>query len=135
MISLLVSFKKHSNTQYLLMLTGWTSLLVISIVGINLFFNFVIPTNSQTYFLTKDFVTNLVMFVIVPLMLIIRNENMSKYVSQHISTMPYYNILFAIYNKFSAMLLNKRGKNNSVTPLPNVENVVFINDSQTIIHI
>ena len=118
-------FLKNQNTTAItvqcLYFTGWSSLLVTSIIWIHLFFDFVIPTNSQTYYLTKDFVSNLAIFVIVPLMLIIRNEKMSKYVSQHISTKQYYISLKTLYHGCIAILPTKKGRINSVTPLPSVE--------------
>ena len=116
--------------------TGWASLIITSIIWIHLFFDFVISIKKgQTYFLTKDFVTVLVLFVIVPVVLIIRSEKMSKYVLQHITSNQYFLILASIYERCSAMLPNKRDRNNTVTPLPNIENMVFIDDSQRITHI
>ena len=114
---------------------GWASLLVISMIWIHLTFIFFVPTNSQTYFLTKDFVTILVIFVIVPLLLIIRNKNMSKYVIQRISANQYYIMFAVMYNRCSALMPNKADRNNSVTPLPNIENMDFINENQRTIYI
>ena len=120
---------------YTIFSTGWASLLVISMIWIHLTFNFFVPTNSQTYFLTKDFVTILIIFVIVPLLLIIRNKNMSKYVIQHISANQYYIMFAVMYNRCSALMPNKADRNNSVTPLPNIENMDFINENQRTIYI
>ena len=135
----LIIFLKNQNTTAItvqcLYFTGWSSLLVTSIIWIHLFFDFVIPTNSQTYYLTKDFVTNLVIFVIVPLMFIFGNENLTKYVLQHISLNQFYTICNSTYQSCSAVLPNKRCRGNHVTPLPQKDNSVYIDDNQRIIYI
>ena len=68
-------------------------------------------------------------------MLIIKNENMSKYVTQHISANQYYIMCAVIYNRCSALMLNKADRNNSVTPLQKIENADFINENQRTIYI
>jgi hypothetical protein len=68
-------------------------------------------------------------------MFIIGNENLSKYILQHISTNQYYIILNCFYNRCIALLPNKINKNNSVGPLPKTDNLPFFDDSQRIVYI
>jgi hypothetical protein len=90
---------------------------------IHSFFDFVIPTNSQTYFLFKDFITIVAVFITMPIIMIMHNENMSKYVAQHLQENFYSYILINIPNLCKKMFGKKKVKKfNSILPIPYTEN-------------
>jgi hypothetical protein len=45
---------------------GVFSLIVIGVIGMHVFFDFVMPNNSQSYYLAKDFITTFCLFFIIP---------------------------------------------------------------------
>jgi hypothetical protein len=36
------------------------------VIGVHFFFDFIMPNNSQSYYLTKDFITNFFLFLVIP---------------------------------------------------------------------
>ena len=107
------------------MFLGLTSLLVSLIIGIHFFFDFVLPNNSQMYFLAKDFVTNFVLFLVIPFAMVLKNDNMKNYILNNISKTKFFGILHNLSTS-SFSLLNHR--HNSVSPLPSCQDDLNKND-------
>ena len=66
----------------LLKTTGTFTVLTLSVVLGQSLFLFIWSSNGQTYHLAKDLVTNSVVFVVTPAVLLFRNKKMVKFVSQ-----------------------------------------------------
>ena len=79
----------ESNTD-VLKKTGLLSLLIVAVISGQTIFQFVLPVNKDTFHLIKDFTTNLILFVLLPLLLIVCNKNMSKFILQIISESKIY---------------------------------------------
>jgi len=87
----------ESNTD-VLKKTGLLSLLIVAVISGQTIFQFVLPVNKDTFHLIKDFTTNLILFVLLPLLLIVCNKNMSKFILQIISESKIYRFCNRILN-------------------------------------
>ena len=79
----------NANTE-VLRKTGLLTLLTVSVLGGHFLLQFVLPVEKETLHLVKDFLTNLFLFVLVPMAIIFRNKNMLKFVGQTVSDTEMY---------------------------------------------
>ena len=54
--------------------------MVVLVFSLHLIFDFVIPSNSQSFYLAKDYTTIFFLFVAIPLVVIVKNENILNFV-------------------------------------------------------
>ena len=128
------------------MLSGLPSIFTISIMWIHFFFDFILPTTSVTYYLIKDFVTNLVLFIGVPLTIVTGHDNMEQYIRQHVTDNSLFKFVlwtqskltrrnltrFVIWtqNEFSTFVIKLQSMTtNSLTPVQNLQSVTVVNNA------
>ncbi len=95
--------------------TGIFSLLAISIALANILLNHYFSTKPQNpnYYLSKEFFSCFVAFVIVPITIILRNPTMSKFTIQWFLTSTLVLIFDQVYHKLRAKYAY-RIKNNVI---------------------
>jgi hypothetical protein len=99
------------------MKTGLLTLLTVSVVGGHFLLQFVLPVEKEDLHLIKDLLSNLLLFVFVPMGIIFRNKNMLKFVAQTVSDTDIYkgfNSLGNFVTKCTALCR----KRNQVAPRP-----------------
>ena len=106
----------NANTE-VLRKTGLLTLLTVSVLGGHFLLQFVLPVEKETLHLVKDFLTNLFLFVLVPMAIIFRNKNMLKFVGQTVSDTEMYKLWNSLgdWMKKSSALCTKRNQVD-VTP-------------------
>ena len=62
---------------------GVYSFSVVVVIGLHMLFDLVIPSNSQTFYLTKDFASIFFLFFAIPLSTIFQNSSMKSYIRLH----------------------------------------------------
>jgi hypothetical protein len=109
---------------------------------IHFFFDFILPTTTETYYLIKDFITNLVLFIGVPMTIITGHDNMEQYIRQHVTDDSVYKCVSWARHKFTRRNLSRfvRSTQNALkiffvnmrgvttfTPVQSLESVTVVN--------
>ena len=92
--------------------TGLSSLIVIAVILIQFVLQFVFPGNTLAFYLAKDFFSNILIFVLYPLVVIVKNKSILKFISQYFLD----SIICFLYDSFIELIPCKM-HNNRVSTL------------------
>ena len=79
--------------------TGWTTLITLSTILVYMILKLTFAENSVTYFLVKECFIVIVVFIVLPLVMILRNNQISKYIKQIIEDSKPYQLCETLYSK------------------------------------
>jgi hypothetical protein len=104
---------KSGNAQFgdIIRKTGLSSLIVIAVILIQFFLQFVFPGNTLAFYLAKDLFSDTLIFVIYPLVLIVKNKSIVKFISQYFEDSKIRFLYFSCVELVSC----KMGKNKVST--------------------
>jgi hypothetical protein len=84
--------------------TGLSSLIVITVILIQFLLQFVFPGNTLAFYLAKDLFSNTLIFVIYPLVLIIKNKSILKFISHYFADSEICFVYFYCIEAFSCKI-------------------------------
>ena len=97
--------------------------------SLHLIFDFVIPSNSQSFYLAKDYTTIFFLFVAIPLVMVVKNENMLNFVRNRFLKFAALEIsanhLVGLYSKFKM-------RNNVVDPVQSINELIRRRDLERV---
>jgi hypothetical protein len=109
---------KHEKVDFsfgIIQKTGMISLLAIFVTSSNLLIDFIFPvkTRNPDYLLSQDFVSCFTLFVVAPIVAILRNSSMKKFTRQWIFSK--FDLIVSSVSRFNSKFVNC--KRNKIEPM------------------
>ena len=89
----------------------------MGVIGFHLIFDLVIPANSQSFYLAKDFNTILFLFFAIPLSMIRKNESMMSFVESRFLRKISFNVLENLTILMKDLSSKLHFRDNAVNPV------------------
>ena len=97
--------KLNVEVNDILKKTGLFTLLIVLVALGQFLFTFAVSGNGQSYHLAKDLVSTFLLFVIIPIIIILNNIKISKYIMQYFCESEVYLVLSSVH--FSVLSWSK----------------------------